>query len=262
MKLKPYFTALLVFGLAVVAVVYAQQIRLPDASAMLNQATAMLAQGKPQDALALLAKIPATDVGYGQAKGYDALCLYALKDGKKFLQAVDKPEVQAAKLPAAIREELDFAQIDTLFSIGKFSEAAHKALDFQENHPGSEQSGNVMEHLSAALFTQGMRDVYRACSLKDDQQFKSSWLRGQSNLVQFQTVAAALGKTGYQILPKRDLRTEVWTARIALGDETNVLREIAGQSRGDMEEALFMNVELHQRLQPRAADENLRRIES
>jgi len=113
-KLIVRLGALLAVG-ALAVYVFAQSGTPVAPADTLDDAVALLAQGKPQEAKALLAAIDASDPTYEAAKRYSALCSYALKDHLGFLKAVESFEVSEPIVPPEIREELGYARIDVLF---------------------------------------------------------------------------------------------------------------------------------------------------
>jgi hypothetical protein len=248
--------------LTVVASVYAQP-KAAVASGKLNQAVALLSQGKPQEARAVLATVDKTDASYRTAKCYDALCLYGLNDKQRFLKALKSPEIEQANIPPALREELEYEQIDSLFFYRKFEELLPKIAEFKAGHADSAQMNAVAEYEMAGLFERGMKNLRDAALTQGgkgtgDVASVAQRLRvGQDNLGQFIKLAADGRRDSYQTLADRNLHVEVVKALTALGGEEQALKLVAPAER---EETTLAILQLHKKMEPLAADENLQRM--
>ena len=248
--------ALVLAILSFAAVALAQHLPSTASPAKLDAAVALLNQGQPQAARAVLATIAQKDASYGQAKAYDALCLYALADGKRFLKAAEAPEIPAASLPESVREDLDYKRISALFLYRRFDELLPRLAEYQADHPDSVRLPAMAEYQMAGLYERGMKKVYEAGICGNNTEFAQHWLDGQSNLVQFLNQAAALDETNYQTLPDRELKQEMVTALTALGND-NAVALVPPANR---EETGFLSLKLYWKLQPKAVDDNLQRM--
>jgi hypothetical protein len=260
MKKRLYFlggpavavTTTMVVVLAIQTRVQAQTAT--DTSGRLEEAVTLLDQGQPQAAQNVLATIGPSDPDYAEAKGYNALCLYQT-DRLKFLNAMQSPEVQITNLPSQLREELTYDQIDSLFFYRQFEKLLPRLVDFTTRYTNSPLIHAVLEYQMATWYERGMKKIYEACVARDTNVFQQRYADGRSNLVDFLKLAVALNETNYQVLPKRVLKREIWKAQIALGEEKQAQDEVP---YADQESEGFLSVKLHEKLQPQAADDNLR----
>lgn len=242
--------------------VWAQSKPVAGTADKLNPAIALLNQGKPSEAREVIAKIDKTDASYGAAKCYDALCLYQLDDKRKFLKAVESPDVQSAKVAPALREDLEFKQIDALFYYRRFDELLTNAQSFQKGHGHSARLPTVAEYQLATLFEHGMKKSYESCLLTSTNGADQHWNDGRGNLQNFLSLAASFSRTNYQVLTNRTLKEEIWLARLTLGQEAAVLKEIPAENSADRERVGLLGIKLYRQLQPKAADDNLRRMKN
>ena len=240
--------------------VVAQQLSAANGSGKLSQAVLLLNQGRSQEARVIIALIDKKDANYGTARYYDALCLYGLNNKKEFLKVLESPEIQGANISPALREDLEFKQIDAMFYCRQFDELAPKVQSFQRGHGHSARSNVVAEYQLAGLFERGMKKTYEACLLKNTNEFNQHWTAGRGNLEEFLSLASSFGGTNYQGLPKRTLKEDVWLARMTLGDEQAVLNEIPAQATADRERVGLLGIQLYKHLQPGEVDQNLQRM--
>jgi hypothetical protein len=224
--------------------------------AILDRVATLLKQGDAKGAQAVIATIKKTDANHPAAMCYDALCLYALNDKKKFLRVLESPEVQGADISPQIREELEYDQLDALFFYRKFELLLPKIEAYQKNHGDSEKVNAVAEYRLAGLYERGMKKIYEAGILGNGEEFAQHWTDGQSNLVEFLNLVVALNKQNYQVLPDRELEQEIVKAMTALGDEKAVQLVPAA----DREKTAFLSLNLYRKLQPKAVDDNLQRM--
>ena len=226
-----------------------------DTTDKISQAAQFLVNNQPAAARKVLAKVPKNDANYGQAKAWDALCLYSL-DRRKFLKAVDAPEIQAADLPEAVAEDLDFKRIDSLFFYRKFEELPVRVAAYQDNHPDSDRLLAVAEYQMATLCERGIKQLTDA-ALSKGSDITNRQTEGRDNLTDFLNMAVALDATNYTSLSGRKLTDDIVKAETALGQEKGIMQSLPA---ADKEGSTFRNLELHCKLQPKAADDNLRRM--
>jgi len=221
----------------------AQQKPVEGASDKLNQAVLLRDENKPQEARTIIATIDKADASYGAAMCCDALCLYDLNDKKGFLKALESPSIQKANISSAFKEDLEFKQIDALFYYRRFDDITPKLQAFKDTYKNSTRSGAVDEYNMALLFERGMKKTYEAGILKDTNEFNQHWSIGRGNLVEFLSQASSFSKTNYQVLSNRTLKEEIWLARLTLGDEQALLKEIPAQT-ADRERMELLGIQL------------------
>jgi len=257
-KLIVRLGALLAVG--ALAVYVLAQPGAPDATSQLDDAVALLALGKPQEAKALLATIDAGDPAYEAAKRYSALCSYELKDYLGFLKAVESFEVSAPVVPAEIREELGYARIDALFRYRKFEDIFPKIQAFRTAHPDSARLDAVTEYQLAALYERGMKKTLEAVKTQDTNRFNARWTEGRANLEEFLLLAASFPATNYSLFPKRNFKEDLWVARMTLGGGEAALEEIPMQDAAAREKFSLLRAQLYPKIQPEQIDQNLQRL--
>lgn len=257
MKIKSFKTGLLACGLVVLATVHAPA---GDSNTKLDEAVGLMNNHRPKEARAVLATVDKADPVFATAKGLDAL--YQL-DKKQFYDRMRTQELATAEWPEAVREDLDFKNIDTLLFYRKFEELLPKIGEFSDLHAGSPRAEMMVEYQLAALYERGMKNLRdatftRAGKGKDDAANTAERMQaGQDNLEQFLKLAAEGDRNNYQTLTNRDLAAEVVKAMTALGGEKEALNQVPVAEREDMALAL---VQLHNKIDADAAGANLQRM--
>ncbi len=260
MKRNAFFGLALIMACGgLVAYVLAQQAAPAHPESKLSLAETLIQAGQPEAARELLATIPANDPEYAAGKHYDALALATTQDRLGFLNAMEKLPALPANVSPAVALELTVRHIEALSFYRKFEELLPKALTFQEQHADAPDAAAVREHLLAGLFERGLKKTFEAGKLKDEK-FQQRWTEGRANLEQFLALAAAFPVTNYTVLPKRNLRDDLWRARVILGDEATALAEITAQNAAEREKFSLLRVLLYPKIQPNYADLNLHRM--
>lgn len=264
MKQKPlvWIAVLLACG-SLTAYVLAQQIESATptlAPGRLADAIALLRDGNPQQATNLIATIAPGEPEYAAAQCYGALCLYELKDFVGFMKLVDAPVVKDAVIAPVIREELAFKHIDALYQYRKFENVLPKIRAFQSQCTNVARLKAATEYRLASLFERGMKQTEDACLNTDTNMFNLRWSEGRSNLVEFLSRAASFPDTNYTVhtvLQKRVLKSDVWVARMTLGDERAALDEVPLDDAASREKFSLFRIQLYLKLQPDRVDRNL-----
>jgi hypothetical protein len=264
MKPKNKIAMTLLLGLAVAAACYLAYARpvtkaSDDDAAKLNQGIALLKQGRVDEAHAILTNLPAGSPVYGQAKAYGALCRYAKGDHKKFLSALESPEVKAAALPDDVREDLDYKQIDSLMYFRKFDEILPKAEQFARLHADSPRAQAMAEYQLASLYERGMKKLTEAAQLRAKGETAGAdkhLHEGEDNLGRYLKLAAEGQRDGYETLTGRNLQAEAAETLAALGGEDQALKL---EALGNLEETAFAMAQLHKKIDA-DADAKLRRM--
>ena len=257
MKTLRFYVALLTVALVFIAARVLTQTPAPtDSSVLLAEAIALLAEDKPQDALAVIDGISATDAAYNVAQSYKALCLYALGDKKGFWKTLDPKPVRDA-IPAAIKEDVWVKQMDAFLQFGKFESLTRKLNEFAEGYPASARMAQVEQYQLAGLFEKGRKVARDAFRSTEDERFDAHWRVAQTNLQQF--VQAAARFSDYTALPGRSLQDDVWVARLLLGEEAALLAEVT--DKAGQEQLTLLRLELAVDLERESVDANLERLE-
>jgi hypothetical protein len=218
----------------------------------LTTAIAVLSEGKLEQAKELLSRIGPGDPAYPAAQRYLALCLHEAGDWRGFLKLTEQMDLTAPVVPAEIREELAFRQIDALFRARKFEEIFGRIEAFQQRYPGSGHLAAVTEYRLASLFERGMKKAYEGAALTDPTKSAARWAEAQPNLAEF--LAIARGKSGYTVLPKRNLEEEVWAARLALGEEAAWFAEVPSSDSARRERLSLVRLYVCKKLYPDQGD--------
>lgn len=261
MKRNAFFglAIILSFGGLVAYVVAQQTNRAAPPESKLTQAYALISLGQPQAARELLATIAEADPDFTASKHYQALALAAAKDRLGFLKALEKLPPTPVALPQEVATELAAHHIEALSFYRQFEELLPKAVTFLEQHGEGAEAPAVREHLLAGLFERGLKKSFEAGKLKDEK-FQQRWTEGRANLEQFLALAAAFPAINYTVLPKRNLRDDLWKARVILGDEMLAETETIAQNTVEREKFSLLRALLYPKIQPKQADANLQRM--
>jgi hypothetical protein len=246
-----------IFTGALATIVFAQQMGSSGASTTLGQAEALLQDGKPQEAREVLAQIGQNDADYAAARCYDLLCLHALKDYRGVVSNFNSTVVASAAVSTEVRERLNFSQVDALYQLKQHEAVLPVAKSFIEGHPASARSAIVREYRMASLLEFGLKQTVHASQLKEEQKFQQKWASARSKLEEFLGLAQSYPATNYLNLEKRSLRDDIWTARLTLGQEREVLEEAKKGDPATLERASLLRVQLYQKLRPEDVDRNL-----
>ncbi len=231
-----------------------------NAVSKLERAKALLHVGKPDEARTVLATIMAGEPDFEPAKFYEAFARSEAGDRLGFLNALEKLAPHSNNIPPELEVDLTVRQIEALSFYRKFEELLPKALAFQEQHADSPDAPAMREYLLAGLFERGQKKTFEAGKLKEEEKFQQRWKEGRENLEQFLALAAAFPQTNYTVLPKRNLRDDLWRARVILGDEATALAEITAQNAAEREKFSLLRVLLYPKIQPNHTDLNLYRM--
>jgi hypothetical protein len=261
MKHKAVFILALCMALSgLAAYVVAQQAAPTNPESKLSQAHFLINSGDPQAARELLATIPKDDPDFVASRYYDALALAVTQDRLGFLKALEKLSTNAPPVPREVAPDVEAHRIEALLFHRSFEEALPRAQAFQTQHADSLHAAAVREYLLAILFERGVKKTFEACKLEDETKFNERWTEGRSNLEQFLSLATSSALTNYSVLPKRNLRDDLWAARVILGDETTALQEIAGLDLAHQEKFGLLRARLYPKIQPKQASQNLHRM--
>jgi len=207
-----------------------------------QQAAALLAQGLPQQAQAVLTNVPSTSPDYALGKDYAALSQYALGDKRGFLKAAESGSADKSLLPADLQESFDFDQIASLFFYRRFDKLLTQTLAFSANHAGSPRSQSVTEYELAALYERGMKKLVEASILTDTNQANARGTTGCNDLVIYLTLASDFKTNCYQVLTNRSLKEEVWKAQMALGNEQSVVQALSQPNTNEVEKLAWLSM--------------------
>lgn len=243
-----------------VAYVVAQPATPTNPESKLSQAHFLINSGDPQAARELLTTIPKDDPEFGASRYYDALALAVAQDRLGFLKALEKLSTNAPPVPREVAPDLEAHLIEALLFHRSFEEALPRAQAFQTQHADSLHAAAVREYLLAILFERGVKKTFEACKLEDETKFNERWAEGRSNLEQFLALATSSALTNYTVLPKRNLRDDLWAARVILGDEAAALQEISGPDLAQREKFGLLRARLYPKIQPKQASQNLHRM--
>lgn len=224
----------------------------------LDQAAILIGDGKPTEARALIATISSNAPEYRVAKFYDALAIHALGDQIGFLKALEKLPKNSTGVPADVAEDIVAREVQSLHFFRKFEELLPKARAFAKNHAGSTRIGSVKECLLAGLFDRGMKKTEEASRLNDAVIFNKRWPEGKGNLEEFLALVASTGITNYQLLPNRNMKQDIWVARLTLGDENALWGEVPASDVAAREQLSFHRVRLFQNLQKNETEKNIK----
>jgi hypothetical protein len=240
-----------------VVYVVAQQTTPSGGDSKLTQAGALIEAQQPEAARELLAMIPVEDPEYLPAKFYDALALDLANEQLRFLNAVAKLPGDTTGVPGPVLAELDARHIRALLFYRKFDELLPKARVFAQLHPDSPHQAQVNECLLAALFDHGMKKTEEACRSKSEEIFAKRWPEGKASLEEFLALAAGYSHPNYLALPRRNLATDIWVARLTLGGENVVLAEVPATDAATREKVSLLRVQLYQKLQREKLEQNI-----
>jgi hypothetical protein len=187
------------------------------------------------------------------------LGLHEAKDYNGLIKALEKVDVQAAAVPPQMREDLAWARIDGLFFYRKFEEIFSAIETFRKEHPASAHRGAVTECEMAARFERGLKMTLEAVKFQNTQSDERR-AEGVADLGRFLSLAATRSADNYTVLSKRDLRQELWTARVILGEEQAALKKIPAEDASGREELRLLRVHLYPKIRPDQAEANLQRM--
>lgn len=147
------------------------------------------------------------------------MCRYQLartgltNDWRRCLEALESARTQAGTLPAALEEELAFAQIDALYQARRLDspEALKVVTEFQGAFPGSARAQAVNEYELAARFELGFGRVYDA-ALGEHKPFSKTWTNGLAQLEGFLARLREFPANEYRVLIGRSLAEETQLA--------------------------------------------------
>lgn len=225
-------------------------------SSKLQEAVELINDGKPLEARQILTNIPPNDPDHPTAKGYDAIAMYKADDKLRFLKAMEALKTNAASIPSELKQDLAVKEMDAWLHYRKFDELLSASQSFGQENKNSARRDEVAEYRMAALWERGMKKADEASRMTGDQS-QQQWAGGKTNLEEFLAAASVFVGTNYSHLKKRDLRHDVWTARITLGNEQAVLEEILPDDLAGREQFGLLRVQLYQKLQPDRTDRNL-----
>lgn len=238
--------------------VFAQQTSSVDTTSgttdTLATAITLIDVGDPEDALGVIADIPATDPQYAVGQCYQAVALFDLDDYQAFLKQIEQPEVQNAVIAPDLRQDLAFKEIEALFHFRRLDDVVAKAQAFQTQNAGSSQLGAVSEYQMAALFERGMKKLTDVSKTQDTNEITLHAKDAQLTLSNF--LALASNCAGYGVLTNRALKEDVWRARIMLGDGAVALTQISKTNVADLEKFSLLRIRLSARLHPLDWDQN------
>jgi hypothetical protein len=192
-------------------------------------------------------------------KCQDALKLHGAKDYPGLMKALRKVDIQAAAVPPQMREDLAWARLDGLLFFRKFEEILPAIEAFRIEYPTSAHMGAVTEAEMAARFERGLKMTLEAVRFKNASSADRR-AKGVADLGRFLSLAASHPGSDYTVLPKQNLRQNLWTARIILGEEQAASAEISDVAL--REEFRLQCALLLPKTQPDRADENLQRMKN
>jgi hypothetical protein len=158
-----------------------------------------------------------------------------------------------------MREDLAWARIDGLFFYRKFENIFPAIEAFRNQHPASARMVAVMECEMAARFEQGLKKAIEAVRFPNARADERR-AEGEADLGRFLSLAASRPAENYTTLSNRDLRQNLWTARVVLGEEQAAEEEIPVGDTADREKFHLLCALLHPKMHPDRADENLQRM--
>lgn len=256
----------LLFG-TVTARVLAQQSAGTTAADAFQLAVALYEQGEVRQAQPLFAGVAPSSPAYGIAMAYDALCRYeicradATNGYSWFLSALKAPALQQAALPAELREDLAFKDIDALYRTGQFQDdkALPKIATFQATYPASARWAALTEYELAARLERGMARIYKA-TIAEPRDYQERWTNGLAHLGQFLSRVKAFPASDYASLRDRSLAEDLQVALAVLAGEPAALAEIPVRDAERRERYGLVRVGLHQKLHPGAWERNLQML--
>lgn len=193
-------------------------------------------------------------------KSQNALTLYGAKDYTGLMNALEPVDTRANGIPEQMRESLAWARIESMIHLRKFEDIFPAIAAFRSDHPESGFADAVRECELAALFERGQKKFLESVRF-DNEKSSEREAEGRTNLEQFLEHADSHASSGYAVLPKRDLQKEVWTARLILGEEDQLLGEIPTGKAATRERFLLHCALLCPEIRPDQPDENIERMQ-
>jgi hypothetical protein len=213
----------------------------------MDDAVALYNAGKYQQARELCITVAKQASDYPLAEYYNALCLYELKDYKKFLRKVESVETNKLAIDAKQKEHLASKYIDAAYRARRFDLVLPRIEAFWKDYPGSPHTGELLEYKIAALFEWGQKKAYEAGILKDEAQAQKRRDEAKASLQGFLAQALLLEDDRYRIVDNRNLEQDIFAARVMLGDEQAAVAELPLLGAEDQEKYSRLRIALHNR---------------